>query len=62
MSMLPKSKRTDGSPYTGNQQFAGFGLMRSCGKCGKHKMPAGFRVRKPWGLVCPQCQPGGGKP
>jgi hypothetical protein len=55
--MLPKAKTTEGKPYDGNKQFSGMGMQRSCGKCGKHKPATGFRVVRPWGMCCPECQP-----
>ena len=48
----------DGSLYEGNQQYAGGGTQRSCGKCGQHRAPGGFKLLRPWGLVCPDCQKG----
>jgi len=52
----PKARLTTGQPYTGQQMYAGNGVMRSCGKCGKHKPTAEFRKRAPWGMCCAACR------
>lgn len=58
MSDMPRAKYKDGRPYTGGvSQFLGNGLQRSCGRCGAHKQSAGFKLYRPWGMVCPECQP-----
>ena len=57
VSDLPRAKYKDGSSYDGNRQFLGNGLQRSCGRCGAHKSSAGFKLLRPYGMVCPECQP-----
>jgi hypothetical protein len=49
---LKTARLRDGRAYTGNQQYAGNGTLRSCAKCGQHKPVAGFGLRRPWGMVC----------
>jgi hypothetical protein len=56
MSGAKPARYKDGSLYAGNQQYAGNGTMRSCGKCNQHSAPAGFRLVRPWGMVGPCCQ------
>jgi hypothetical protein len=56
MSDWKPARTTEGKPYTGNQQYAGNGMVRSCGKCGRHKPIAGFGLRRPWGMVCGECK------
>lgn len=43
------------APYVPHEQFRGSGIMRSCGKCGKHRMNGGGRKVKPWGWVAACC-------
>jgi len=33
-----RARLRDGSPYTGNQQYAGQGMKKSCGKCLQHRL------------------------
>jgi hypothetical protein len=57
MTDLKTARLRDGRAYTGNQQYAGNGTLRSCAKCGQHKPVAGFGLRRPWGMVCGGCKP-----
>jgi len=56
MTYIKTSRLRDGRPYEGNQQFAGNGIVRSCGKCGKHFPPGQMKLKKPWGVCCPSCR------
>lgn len=56
MSGLPRAKVATGQRYSGNQQFAGNGTKRSCGKCGKHVPIGQLKSMKPWGLGCMGCR------
>jgi hypothetical protein len=51
-----KAKLTTGEAYSGNQQFAGNGTQRSCGKCGKHKAVGGMKKHRLFGHICKDCQ------
>ncbi len=57
---MPARVRRDGmsGPYIPNEQFKGSGFMRSCGKCGKHRLQGGGTVRRPWGWVGACCAGG----
>ena len=56
MSDYKQARMRDGSAYAGHTQYLGQGIKRSCGKCRGHASPTGFRLVKPWGLICPSCQ------
>ena len=56
MSDYRIARYRDGRAYEGNQQFAGQGIKRSCAKCQQHKTSAGFKLVKPWGMTCKECQ------
>lgn len=50
-----QSRTTDGKPYTGNQQYKGNGIQRSCDRCGQHVAPA--RLKRWKGLMqCDKCR------
>jgi hypothetical protein len=49
---MREPKHTDGRPYTGNQQFAGNGVQRSCDRCGKHVAPARLKSYGRLRLMC----------
>lgn len=53
---MPPAKLTDGTSYVGNQQYAGMGVKRSCGRCSKHVPIGQLKMRKPFGLVCEFCR------
>ncbi len=53
---MPKAKVRGGGYYSGNQQFAGCGLKRSCGRCSKHVQVLGGGKRAPYGWVCAACK------
>lgn len=57
MSDIKPARMRDGSLYDGHKLYLGNGLQRSCGKCGAHKSSAGFKLQRPYGMVCPECQP-----
>ncbi len=58
----PARVRRDGisCPYVPNEQFKGSGFMRSCGKCGAHRLQGGGRIVRPWGWVASCCIRGRG--
>lgn len=56
MKDVSPAKLRNGDPYTGNQQYAGQGVKRSCGKCGTHVLPATLKKRAPWGMCCEKCR------
>lgn len=58
MSDFKPARMRDGSLYSGHKMYLGGGLQRSCAKCGNHRAPGGFKLVRPWGLVCPDCQKG----
>ena len=47
---------TTGEPYTGNQQFKGFGVQRWCPICGCHRTIGGGSMRRVLGLKQWVCQ------
>lgn len=55
MSDYRQARYKDGSAYDGNKQYLGGGKQRSCGKCGQHRAPGGFRKLGVYGMVCPEC-------
>jgi hypothetical protein len=50
------AKLRNGELYTGNQQFAGQGMRRSCGKCNTFVLPSKLKKRAPWGMCCEKCR------
>lgn len=48
------AKLQNGQTYVGNQMFQGSGMSRSCIRCG-HRSYSGFKMLKPWGMVCQKC-------
>ncbi len=58
MTDTRSARYRDGSAYAGHKQYLGGGTQRSCGKCGQHKAVAGFRLLRPYGMVCAECQGG----
>jgi hypothetical protein len=56
MTALPPAMLTTGKRYEGNQQYAGSGVKRSCGKCSMHVPIGQLKALKPWGLACDGCR------
>lgn len=55
MSSLKPARMRDGSAYTGNQQYVGSGITKSCGRCLVHKNPTGGRKHARYGWTCAGC-------
>ena len=49
------ARMRDGSFYSGNRQYIGNGVLRSCGRCYTHQPTFGFRKTK-YGMTCARCQ------
>jgi hypothetical protein len=54
--MIPVARVRSGQPYTGNQQFRGNGITRSCGKCKQHVPGDGGAKHRLLGWVCRGCK------
>lgn len=54
MTDFMPARMKDGTLYAGNKQFLGNGIAKSCGKCGSHQPPAGFRKTR-YGMTCARC-------
>lgn len=56
MSDLPKARRTDGTDYKPTHpQYMGCGIMRSCGRCGKHRAQGPGWRKTAYGMTCSVC-------
>jgi len=54
MSDYKVARYRDGTPYKGNQKYAGNGVLRSCGRCHTHQPTGGFR-KTMYGMTCARC-------
>jgi hypothetical protein len=58
MTDYKQARYKDGRAYAGETRYLGNGKLRSCGRCGKHCEPLGFRLVRPWGMICSTCNGG----
>lgn len=56
MSDHKVARYNDGKAYSWHKQYLGNGIMRSCGKCGKHGAPGDFKKWRVYWLCCSACR------